>query len=226
MRHQDWGIAALDFLIVVAGIFVALQVDSWNDRRIDRTYERQMKKNLHEEFSVTLQEGARMLSLIESARDSTGRIIDAIRNGAAPTDVGSFSQDIYRANWVFDSPTGSSTHSELLATGGISKLEDQSIRDALNLYINRSKYYEGNLKLAREITLSSESTYMQSVYWSTDARMWDDPASAIEGYDWEKLKAGHGEFQSWQAVQGNLTMMYSQVLEAAEQIVLLTKPAE
>lgn len=226
MRHQDFGIAALDFLIVVAGIFVALQVDSWNDQRIDRIYERQMKKNLHEEFSATLQEGARMLSLIESARDSTGRIIDAIRNGAAPTDVESFSRDIYRANWVFDSPTGSSTYSELLATGGISKLEDQSIRDALNLYTNRSNYYEGNLKLAREITLSPKSTYMQSVYWSTDASMWDDSATAIEGYNWEKLKAAHGEFQSWQAVQGNLTMMYDQVLEAAEQIVLLTKPVE
>lgn len=32
---QDWAAAVIDFIIVVAGIFVGLQVDSWNETRID-----------------------------------------------------------------------------------------------------------------------------------------------------------------------------------------------
>ena len=36
IRIQDWITVAIVFVIVVAGIFVALQVDSWNQGRKDR----------------------------------------------------------------------------------------------------------------------------------------------------------------------------------------------
>ncbi len=225
LRQQDWGTAVLDFVIVVVGIFVGLRVDSWNDTRLDRIYERQMLSNLHEEFGVTLSRGQFMLSRLLNAKESTGRVIDAIRSGTRPVDEASFLRDLYQANWVFDAPTGSTTYAELVATGGVSKLEDKRIRDALNRYTVRSRHYEGNLQLAREITLSPDSVYMTAVYGSTDTRTWDSPAAVIK-YDWEKLQFASGELQSWQAIQDNLSSVYSQVLEAAEEVLELTKKTE
>ena len=39
LRQQDWGLAVLDFLIVVAGIFVGLQADDWNQKRLEKKSE-------------------------------------------------------------------------------------------------------------------------------------------------------------------------------------------
>ena len=42
LRKQDWGIAAIDFVIVVAGIFVGLRVDDWAKDRAAAEVERGM----------------------------------------------------------------------------------------------------------------------------------------------------------------------------------------
>lgn len=36
LRDQNWFAVALDFLVVVVGIFVGLQVSDWNQARLDR----------------------------------------------------------------------------------------------------------------------------------------------------------------------------------------------
>jgi len=39
-RKQEWTAIAIDFLIVVVGVFVGLQVNNWNEMRIERSDER------------------------------------------------------------------------------------------------------------------------------------------------------------------------------------------
>lgn len=36
IRSQDWFTVAIEFVIVVAGVLFALQVDNWNEARTDR----------------------------------------------------------------------------------------------------------------------------------------------------------------------------------------------
>ena len=221
VRDQNWTAVVIDFAIVVIGVFVGIQVANWNDARLDRIYERQMMTNLHEEFRITVDEGKQLLNLLNLAKESTGRIIDAIRSGHEPDDEEGFLLDLYRANWIFDAPTGSTTYSELVATGGISKLHDKEIRDSLHRYMQNSRQYEGTLQLAREFTLSPESTYLSAVQWSTDTSTWDSP-KAILSYDWDSLRLAQGELQSWQAVQDNMSNWYSLVVEAANDVLRVT----
>ncbi|UPT64857.1 MAG: hypothetical protein M0D54_10400 [Hyphomonadaceae bacterium JAD_PAG50586_4] len=42
LRKQEWTAVALDFLIVVLGVFVGLQVNNWNTARADRQAEREI----------------------------------------------------------------------------------------------------------------------------------------------------------------------------------------
>ena len=39
LRKQDWGTVALEIMIVMIGIFLGLQVNAWNQSRIDRAEE-------------------------------------------------------------------------------------------------------------------------------------------------------------------------------------------
>lgn len=42
LRKQEWTAVALDFLVVVLGVFVGLQVNNWNEARVDRLAEREI----------------------------------------------------------------------------------------------------------------------------------------------------------------------------------------
>ena len=52
VKTQNWTAVALDFVIVVVGVFIGIQVANWNDARAasDRSY--QLLDRLEEEFRL------------------------------------------------------------------------------------------------------------------------------------------------------------------------------
>jgi hypothetical protein len=48
-KQQEWTAIALDFLIVVVGVFIGIQVSNWNDARSDRREERKLLMRLYDE---------------------------------------------------------------------------------------------------------------------------------------------------------------------------------
>lgn len=50
VKAQNWTAVSLDFVIVVIGVFVGLQVSSWNDERVERHQERGYLIRLHEDI--------------------------------------------------------------------------------------------------------------------------------------------------------------------------------
>jgi hypothetical protein len=46
IRSQNWTNVIAEFLVVVLGIFVALQADNWNEARLDRKHERESLERL------------------------------------------------------------------------------------------------------------------------------------------------------------------------------------
>ena len=50
VKAQNWFAVALDFLIVVVGVFIGIQVSNWNDARAQRAYERTFLSQLREEI--------------------------------------------------------------------------------------------------------------------------------------------------------------------------------
>ena len=49
MRRQDWFTVALEIAIVMIGIFLGLQVNAWNQSRIDRAEEAAFLDALYQE---------------------------------------------------------------------------------------------------------------------------------------------------------------------------------
>ena len=51
-RKQEWTAIAIDFVIVVLGVFLGLQVSNWNAGRADRASERQYLGQLREDLRL------------------------------------------------------------------------------------------------------------------------------------------------------------------------------
>ncbi|MEO0452474.1 MAG: hypothetical protein AAFZ74_19330 [Pseudomonadota bacterium] len=54
VKDQNWFAVALDFMIVVIGVFIGLQVANWNDSRVERVELVDQLSSLHAEFSENL----------------------------------------------------------------------------------------------------------------------------------------------------------------------------
>ena len=73
MRHvkaQDWFAVGVDFLIVVLGVFVGLQVQDWNDARKERIEEQALLTRLHDEVESLIEANGEELAALHSRGDS------------------------------------------------------------------------------------------------------------------------------------------------------------
>jgi len=59
IRDQSWFTVALEIMIVVIGIFIGLQVDGWNERRKDRSTERDYLERLLVETRLNIKQVTR-----------------------------------------------------------------------------------------------------------------------------------------------------------------------
>jgi hypothetical protein len=72
IKNQDWFTVSIEFVIVVAGIFVGLQVNDWNENRLNRAQERANLVRL-------LDEAENSLAYIEGMVEGVTIIIGAQR---------------------------------------------------------------------------------------------------------------------------------------------------
>ncbi len=55
MRQHDWLAVAVELLVVIAGVFIALQVSNWNDARREAARGREYLQRLHEDLAEDVE---------------------------------------------------------------------------------------------------------------------------------------------------------------------------
>jgi hypothetical protein len=150
-RKQEWGAIAIDFLIVVFGVFVGLQVNNWNEARKDRKDERFYLLRLHEDLLSSEKLASRLLQRRIDRRDALTSATLALL-GESGRD--SLSQE--ECNAVGSSHISSVALTELPAltelqnSGRLSIIQDEEIRAAL-VALQQAQYV-----LARAMVSNSE----------------------------------------------------------------------
>lgn len=132
VRDQNWLAVVLDFLIVVVGVFIGIQVANWNDGQRDRENEALYMERLEQELSsIATQAEADYLA----RRDRLQRL-EEVRaflddgEGLSQLDgqhCGALMQSHIFANTIFYP----ATIKELIATGRIVLIRDDAIRTAI-----------------------------------------------------------------------------------------------
>ena len=131
IRRQDWVTVSIEFVIVVLGIFVGLQVDGWNQARNEQSLEKEYLDrlladtqwnidNFRELESVYESKSAFIISLLGAPA------IDLYR--AAPKE---FFREFGYSNYIALPAVKAATFSELESSGRLSLLRDVALRDEL-----------------------------------------------------------------------------------------------
>ena len=159
LRNQDWSAVVLEFVLVVLGIFVALQANTWNEARKDRIDEHQFMSRLHDDIllaeELTGRVRDRRLELLHSLINASDVLFGRReRKMLNDEECGAVSASHYYNIAISDLPS----LGELMSTGRMTIIQDAELRTALVglQQINATLVFLINLQIEGTIDLNAE----------------------------------------------------------------------
>lgn len=135
-RSRDWAAIVIEFLIVVLGIFAALQAENWNEERKDRQLEKVYLSRLVDETRDNLA----MLNTYDRIYAEKVRFISALPamplGDAFRQDPSGFMDQLDISAYVAIPDMRSETYQELESSGRLSLIRDTNLRTAIANNLN------------------------------------------------------------------------------------------
>jgi len=130
VQDQNWFAVLLDFLIVVIGVFVGLQVANWNEARVEQARGESIRARIAAEFTDIEPQVARHLRNVTRWRDQADALAEDVLSGAIDLQTQEFADRSLSIGWHV--PTGgSNTVAELISQGDMDLLGSPDLVDLL-----------------------------------------------------------------------------------------------
>jgi hypothetical protein len=137
VTEHDWFAVAIEFLIVVMGVFVGIQASNWNQARLDRAQGREYRAMLVEDLESNRQNLALRKRYYAWVRSEALKTLAALDRPESDLDA-RFLIDAYQATQILPWSLKRNTYDQIIAAGRIGELGDAQLRDKI------SNYYVGS----------------------------------------------------------------------------------
>jgi hypothetical protein len=143
LREQNWTAIAIEFVLLVVGVFLGIQVANWNERGVEDARAQAYLARLQRDYRMDQSTIQRSEAYWRKVRDygkqairyaETGERVD----GSAWKTVLAF----YQASQVQQWYAADATYQEMRSSGELGLLRDQALREAM------SRYYTGTVSAA------------------------------------------------------------------------------
>lgn len=128
VRTQNWTAIGIDFLIVVLGVFVGIQVSNWNAERAERQRGAEFTQRLRADLEGERWVYEFMVAYYSDVRDAANVAVAALEGD---TDVSNHDLLVaaYRATQYREGARRRDTYDELVSTGSLGLIPDQALLD-------------------------------------------------------------------------------------------------
>ena len=136
----DWSYAVGELVIVTLGVLVALGINEWNNKRLERAEEIDVIVQIIADIESDLDHFESRLKAIEAKEDSLLRVKAALSNGA-PNDPKTYLRDVViGADFGWNQGLAQrATFDDLLGSGRLRIISDREIRTGIAHYY---RHYE------------------------------------------------------------------------------------
>ena len=139
----DWKYAATELVVIVAGVLIALAVDSWRQGVQERRAADDYLARVEQDLQVSLEEIGVATRMFRAAREHARAVIPYIRDPALPiSDTAGFVASLYHTTRSATPDVQSRTYDELRATGHL-RLLTTSGRDIVAYYTDTDRFLGG-----------------------------------------------------------------------------------
>ncbi|MGE0182425.1 MAG: DUF6090 family protein [Parvularculaceae bacterium] len=127
VKEQNWTAVFLDFVIVVFGVFIGIQLGNWNEARAERAQSVAFTRALQNDLRADAVLYRVIADYYSTARENGERVLASLEGGAELSDE-ELIVSAYRASQVAFLPTNRSTFDELVSTGRINLISEPDLR--------------------------------------------------------------------------------------------------
>jgi hypothetical protein len=150
-REQEWTAIFLDFLIVVVGVFVGLQVQNWNEARNLSIETTSAIERLHGEAENAVTYFQRVIDFYDdfnSARsEAIQRLVD---NDWSDADLDRMTKGLTSGTLLPSAAPPRSVYDEIINTGLYSEIGDSKLRNALAKYYSQLAFLQNQIVYLRQ----------------------------------------------------------------------------
>ena len=157
-RAQDWVALCSELIIVVVGIFIAIQVDSWWKHRDELQQEQQYITRLLEDIERDESAINHAISLATHRLSLSDLLIAAaVDPEIVVRRPAEFTVAVHQSAFTYTPSLNSDTFEELRATGGLSLLRNAELKSALFEYYR----YDESLRQYLSLQLMTEFRHFE-----------------------------------------------------------------
>ena len=174
LREQNWTAIFIEFVLLVLGVFLGIQVANWNSDAIDRSEAREALNRLKEDLQLSIkltQSNAEFMT--ENARGAD-LVLDRLRACTLPdADRDRFANGLYRLGKIMPARLVRTTFDELRDSGKLRLIGNAELRQTLSETVRRQDSHEGVSKLI-SVRMDPHIAYVDShVIFAVDAKIGD-----------------------------------------------------
>ena len=154
VKAQNWFAVGFDFLIVVVGVFLGIQLGNWNDERAREQTEQLYIERLRDDLASNHDDLTQRIAYYTQVRSHGINALMALEQPGEPLGE-PFLIDIYQASQILPRKFASDAYDEILSVGAKNAISDVAVRKRL------ANFY-GSIQ-AQLITLALTTPYRAEV---------------------------------------------------------------
>ncbi|MEM7430938.1 MAG: DUF6090 family protein [Pseudomonadota bacterium] len=231
VRQQNWFAVGVDFIIVVVGVFIGIQVSNWNDAQKEKAEEQQTLTQLAAEFQeieVALQN---QIQIRQGWASDLEKLIATLETPGEPATEAEIKAGLSAAMATGRMPPRSATYVQLTTGGKLSSLSNRELQQALIRYdarLSRDAFiHEALIDLATAEVSSNpyvdrDVTFRANIRAAVDSVDDSEAINAlIKSYDLDGLVAFEARYETMYELQMLLATTEQHQLSLAENILAL-----
>ena len=205
VRNQEWTAVFLDFIIVVMGIFVGLQVTNWSASRADRALEHEYLERLLTDVQLSIDRTSSTRGFMVDHRKKAKLILDSLLVcELAPENRDDFALGLSRLGRLVPSAYILGTLDEMQSSGKFTILRNTELKDSLNA-LRASAQNEQSLILSIAARVGPSMAHMD--YWVVVTS--DVELRAVTKIGWDDIDLDFEALCADTKFRGALTMTRS-----------------
>jgi hypothetical protein len=155
VKTHNWFAVAIDFVIVVVGVFVGLQVNNWNAARVEKLAARTYIERIREDLRENQRDLERRNAYYAQVKSHALAALAAF-DKPSETLGEQFLIDAYQASQIISRVVDRSTYNEILSVGAMNSIPNLAVRrrianfyqnaEAIEAILNYVPVYRENLR--------------------------------------------------------------------------------
>ena len=126
LKEQNWTAIVIEFVLLVAGVFLGIQVSNWNAERETKQKSAVFTARLKDDLRIEGWRYRFLMAYYSDVRDAALAAADAL-SGKRPLSNEAFLVEAYRASQYKQGSSWRATYDELISTGNIGLIDDPKL---------------------------------------------------------------------------------------------------